>query len=422
MRKLSWVALLSLFLGALALPVAAQTATCNGLPATQVGDLLYGTDGDDVLVGTSGPDRIYAEGGNDTICSLGGDDRISPGLGDDYVDGGDGSDWLDVQQYQHGAAVFVDLPNGSTSGADGSDHLVIGSIENVEMNCSSVAADTLIGDDDDNIFSGGSGADTITGGAGDDVIYGTDPYFGRTDAICWSTEGDEDDLAGGAGDDVLLGQASNDDLDGGEGWDVIDGGWETDVCLNAERYADCETIHPLPPPPHCSDGVDNDGDAQVDEADGHCSHPNDPTEDVLDDPGCNDGLDNDGDRRTDFPHDPGCFELEDETELDQCVGPCPPPFITIEHKPGRALFRGHIAFAPDACTRERLVLLRRRLPNGDRTIGRDRTNDRGVWKVGNRRPRQGRFYAVARGTHVTMSGGEVVQCSRVRSLLLRIQR
>lgn len=422
MRKISWLALLSLWIGALALPAAAQAQqTCNGLAATQVGDLLYGTDGDDVLIGTAGADRIYAEGGNDTICSLGGDDRVAPGPGDDHVDGGDGSDWLEVERYQASAPVVVDLPNGTSSGADGSDQLVDGSIENAEMNCSSVASDTLIGDDDDNILSGGSGADTISGGAGDDLIYGTDPSFGRTDAICWSGDADDDELSGGPGDDVLLGQAGNDDIDGSEGWDVLDGGWETDSCLNGERYAGCETIRPLPPPPHCSDGVDNDEDGQVDSADDGCAHPNDPTEDVLDDPGCNDGVDNDDDRRSDFPHDAGCLELEDETELDHCIGPCPPPFITIEHQSGRALFSGHIAFAPDACLGHRLVLLRRSLPGRDRTVGRDRTNDRGVWKVGDRRPRRGRFYALTRATQVTMAGGEVVDCTRMRSALLRIQ-
>ena len=422
MRKISWMALLPLCLGALAVPAAAQAQqTCNGLPATQVGDFLYGTEGDDVLVGTMGADRIYGAAGNDTICSLGGDDRAGPGSGDDYVDGGEGSDWLEVEQQPEGPPVVVDLPSGIASGADGTDRLVDGTIENVQMNCGSTAADTLIGDDGDNILSGGSGADTISGGAGDDLIYGTDPSFGHTGLICWSHEGDEDELSGGSGDDVLLGQASDDDLDGSEGWDVLDGGRETDSCLNGERYAGCESIRPLPPPPHCSDGIDNDQDGHVDAGDDGCSHPGDPTEDVIDDPGCNDGIDNDDDRRTDFPHDPGCFDLEDETELDHCIYPCAHPFITIEHNSGRASFTGHIAFAHDTCTGDRLVLLRKALPGRDRSVGRDRTNDRGVWKVGDRRPRRGRFYALSRATQVTMTGGEVVTCDRVRSALLRIQ-
>ena len=423
MRRISLFASLALCAGLLVAPVGAQELTCNGMAPTEPpGDLLYGGDGPDVLIGTPGADRIYAEGGNDTICALGGDDEVGPGSGDDFVDAGDGSDWLLLDQYvDDGSATVVDLPNGTASGPEGSDQLVLGTVENVELNCSVSSADTLIGDDADNTLSGGSGADTIEGGGGDDLLYGTDPSVGRTDAICWAFEGDEDVLDGGEGDDVLLGQESDDELDGASGWDILDGGDAADFCTRGERYVRCESQQTPAPPAECDDGADNDGDGIVDGDDPECSHPNDPSEEIDDDPGCNDGRDNDGDGAADYPADQGCAALDDDTELDQCIGPCPPTYLTIEYKPGRALFRGKAVARPSECGVDRRVLLKKKRPGDDRTIGRDHTNGRAAWHVGGRRRPRGYFYVVAPRSRVRLTGGEIVRCPRLRSPELRIQ-
>lgn len=421
MRRTSLVVLLALCAGALVAPAGAQTATCNGEPATASGSLVYGSAGADVIVGTEGDDRIYSEDGADTICGLGGDDTIDPGPGDDLVDGGGGSDSI-LFSLPDAPATTVDLAAGTSTGGEGSDELIGGSIENVFMNCSGGQADTLIGDGDDNTLSGGGGDDVLSGGAGSDLIYGTDPSVDRTDAICWGFDVHDDDVIdGGEGDDVLLGQEMADELDGGPGWDVIDGGDESDFCTRGERYARCERVQTLVPPAQCSDGRDNDGDGDTDTSDSGCSHPDDPREDLIDDPRCNDGHDNDGDDAVDFPEDPGCVELEDDTELDDCLGPCPPGHITIEFKPTRKVFRGELHHRIGGCETGRLVLLRRKRSDADRTIGRDRSNARAAWRVAKRRSPRGRFYAVARRTQVTLSGGETAQCPRLRSPLLRIQ-
>lgn len=422
MRRIAVLIALGLLAAAVAVPAGAQTApSCNGLPATQEpGAVLYGTEGPDVLVGTEGADRIYAEGGDDTICALGGDDIVAPGFGDEYVDGGGGNDTLLFTELVEGTGATVDLSTGTATGPEGADQLIVGSIENVEMNCSSTTDDTLIGDDDANILSGGSGSDIIQGRDGDDVLYGTDPSYGRTDAICWNGD-DDDTIDGGPGDDILWGQAAMDSLDGGPGWDILDGGAEIDGCANGERYSECETEDPVAPPAECDDGTDNDGDGDVDGDDSGCSHPGDPSELIRDDPGCNDGIDNDDDGRVDFPEDRGCMRLEDETELDHCIGPCPPAYLTIEYKPVRKLFRGKLDFFVDACAEQRRVLLRKKRSDGDRTIGRDRTNYQAIWKVSRKRPPRGRFYAVARRAVVVMEGGEQVECARVRSPIMKIQ-
>lgn len=66
-----------------------------------------------------------------------------------------------------------------------------------------------------NILTGGSDADTITAGDGNDHIYGHRPFAGP--------DGDDIIIAGG-GSDYIQGNAGNDSLDGGGGSDRIKGG------------------------------------------------------------------------------------------------------------------------------------------------------------------------------------------------------
>jgi streptogramin lyase len=71
-------------------------------------------------------------------------------------------------------------------------------------------------------------------------------------------------------------------------------------------------------PEHCSDGIDNDGDGLVDEADPGCSWHSDSSEQSLA-LSCDDGVDNDGDGLVDYPADPSCTSLEgDEARTLQC--------------------------------------------------------------------------------------------------------
>jgi hypothetical protein len=71
---------------------------------------------------------------------------------------------------------------------------------------------------------------------------------------------------------------------------------------------------PTPENPQCSDGVDNDGDGQIDSADPGCSSPNDDSEGGGGEtPRCQDGVDNDGDGQTDMD-DPDCSSPDDDSE------------------------------------------------------------------------------------------------------------
>jgi probable HAF family extracellular repeat protein len=65
----------------------------------------------------------------------------------------------------------------------------------------------------------------------------------------------------------------------------------------------------------CEDALDNDGDGDVDHPDDPgCTAPSDPSEDFA----CSDGLDNDGDTLVDFPDDPGCANAESAAEDPAC--------------------------------------------------------------------------------------------------------
>ena len=76
-------------------------------------------------------------------------------------------------------------------------------------------------------------------------------------------------------------------------------------------------------PAQCGDGIDNDGDGEIDypEDDG-CDSINDDDETDPLPPQCNDGVDNDGDSLIDYPNDPGCSSADDDNEVDPVVTQC----------------------------------------------------------------------------------------------------
>ena len=80
-----------------------------------------------------------------------------------------------------------------------------------------------VGDADDLVvILGGSGNDTLTGTAGDDIIDGNNnPTF--------PSAADNDVIDGGGGTDLLFGRFGNDTIDGGAGTDTLDGGAGNDT-------------------------------------------------------------------------------------------------------------------------------------------------------------------------------------------------
>ncbi len=89
--------------------------------------------------------------------------------------------------------------------------------------------DTLYGTSGNDTITGGEGADSIAAGAGDDIIHGDDA-FGSADGGDTIDAGDGADAVYGAdGDDVIYGGAGADSVHGGAGNDWIDGGDGSDT-------------------------------------------------------------------------------------------------------------------------------------------------------------------------------------------------
>jgi Ca2+-binding RTX toxin-like protein len=143
-------------------------------------------------------------------------------LGDDTVSGGPGLDDT-VSLVDADSPVDVSLQAGTATGF-GTDTLT--DLENIY---GSRFNDKLTGDAGPNYIVDGSydtsGADTITGLDGDDVVRAG---VGN------------DVIDGGVGNDDLNGEAGNDSIDGGAGNDVLNGGDGTDTCTNGESDQNCE--------------------------------------------------------------------------------------------------------------------------------------------------------------------------------------
>ncbi|HEX8122142.1 MAG TPA: calcium-binding protein [Solirubrobacteraceae bacterium] len=158
-------------------------------------DTLNGGGGSDVLLGgveTFGPpqtDTLNGDEGADTYVAGNG---MGTHDGADVFSGGPGTDLADYTQRQ--SAITVTLADDSANdGQSGENDNIKSDVEDVT---GGQGADTLTGDDDPNRLSGGplSGADTIDGAGGDDVLSGG-IGFGFGDGA--------DTINGGAGQDTV---------------------------------------------------------------------------------------------------------------------------------------------------------------------------------------------------------------------------
>ena len=240
-------------------------------------DSLIGTSGDDTLSGFGGDDSLRGNGGNDILDGGDGNDFLNGGNGDDFIDGGAGFDRAAYYQGNPalGGITVSLLLQGSAQyvGSQGWDTLV-----NIENISGTPFADTITGDAGDNWLWGSSswlGAvqsttnnDTIDGGAGNDLIevgYGNHILTGgsgtdtllysenggaevplivslalqggaqNTGAGSWTLSGFEN-LAGGTNNDQLTGDANANILAGGDGNDLLVGGGGNDSLYGDGYY------------------------------------------------------------------------------------------------------------------------------------------------------------------------------------------
>ena len=184
------------------------------------------------IIGSGRGERLFGAERDGFILAGGGDDTVHPFNGDDVVDGGDGIDTLLLNAIN--GPLFVDLKRGLANTAEQSN--VISNFENVTG--SNLFSDSIHGDRNDNVLSGGAGGDdTLKGRSGDDVLLGGEGadrlHGGRGD----------DALDGGGGDDRLKGGRDDDTVTGGEGADrfVFTGRWGDDM-LTDLNFGEGDTV------------------------------------------------------------------------------------------------------------------------------------------------------------------------------------
>jgi len=197
-------------------------------------------------LGQDGTDTIDDAGGTDTLVLKAAPDfslmpsQISAVGGTTVRVQFDNSEKVDILNnsvekvvLQQGAETHtynLAAPADTATGTAGAD-LLFGNIS---------AAVTLDGGAGDDLLAGNYMMDTLTGGVGNDVLFGgagNDWLIGGThsDSMSDTDTGGNDVLIGGAGDDMLYGGAGDDDLRGGSGNDFIRGGdgfdevWYTDA-------------------------------------------------------------------------------------------------------------------------------------------------------------------------------------------------
>ncbi|HKM95512.1 MAG TPA: peroxidase family protein, partial [Buttiauxella sp.] len=177
--------------------------------------VLNGGPGNDVLNGGLGNDTLNGGAGNDSLNGRGGNDTLNGGLGADVMVGGLGNDSYIVDN--SGDVV--------TEGLNGGTDIVQTTLLNYTL-ADNVETLAFTGT---GTFTGRGNAigNTITGGSGNDFLYG----LGGNDQLLGGTGNDlldggdgADNLQGEAGNDRLIGQAGNDTLDGGAGADNLQGG------------------------------------------------------------------------------------------------------------------------------------------------------------------------------------------------------
>jgi len=175
---------------------------------------LTGSDNsnDPLLVGGQTSDTLVGGASDQTLLGRGGDDMLTGGGGADLLNGGGGTDMAGYSTAAVGVQASLLDPSANTGDAAGD---IYDSIEGLD---GSAWNDLLIGDNGDNVLSGGGGKDRLEGHGGNDTLYGG----GGADELLG--HGGNDTIYGGAGGDNISASDGNDYVDGGDGSDRIGGG------------------------------------------------------------------------------------------------------------------------------------------------------------------------------------------------------
>jgi Ca2+-binding RTX toxin-like protein len=226
------------------------TAGVDTWTGTAGADVASGGGGNDIMAGRAGNDIINGDAGNDILIGGNGDDTMAGGAGNDVYEvtsvgdvvtelAGAGNDtvWTSLATYTLGANV-----ENLYFGGSGNFRAIGNALDN-----------TIVGGAGNDVLIGGGGADTMAGGAGNDVYEVTSVgdvvtelagggidtvwtslatytlganvenlYFGGSGNFRATGNALANTIVGGAGNDILIGGNGNDTMAGGAGNDVYE--------------------------------------------------------------------------------------------------------------------------------------------------------------------------------------------------------
>lgn len=132
-------------------------------------DTLFGGSGDDTLDGGVGRDDLRGGAGNDLLRGGADNDTLSGGIGNDTLGGGAGNDRLNGDNGND--AMSGGEGNDTIYGGDGNDTLLGG--HGNDLLRGDVGKDIALGGDgNDNVDGGATTGDTVSGGAGRNIVSG----------------------------------------------------------------------------------------------------------------------------------------------------------------------------------------------------------------------------------------------------------
>jgi hypothetical protein len=216
---------------------------------TKINSLNMGS-GNDTITGNNNGNTIFSGAGNDIVTAGSGNDYINGDSGNDTLDGGDGFDYVFYTLAPSGVTVSLALTTAQNTVGAGIDTL-----SNFEGIYGSNYNDTLTGDANVNVISGGAGNNTLDGGGGFDYVFYTLAPSGVTVSLALTTAqvtvgagidtlSNFEGIYGSNYNDTLTGDANANNLNGLKGSDTLDGGGNVDKALydgNKSAYTITQT-------------------------------------------------------------------------------------------------------------------------------------------------------------------------------------
>jgi hypothetical protein len=164
--------------------------------------VVIGGSGPDVLTGPPGPDALGVR-----LASGAGDDVITGGSGSDHLDGGSGRDM--VVGNDGDDQVVVDKDPDAVDAGEGRDRLVVATAWPTRISLDPARGDAT--------FTHASGVEVLQGGAGPDVVIGSE----SAEAIDETSGGRDLIYAGGGDDRITTSGFPGSYVDAGSGKDIV---------------------------------------------------------------------------------------------------------------------------------------------------------------------------------------------------------